>query len=550
MKRLHFLCLLFLLFVIPAVIAQEACPANVIRAFARAGAACTELERNQVCFGNGTVQGVFDSRASDSFALVGERADVGLMQQLIVSSETEYSIASMQLQMSLINTETGSNVSLLAFGNVTLSNQVPVRPLVPVEATGVMNIRALPDIDADILAQYPLRTTVMANGILVEGDWLRVQIPDTSEIGWLTREFVTTTGDLSNLNIVDVDTPFLRPYQLMSLVTGQDDAQCAGTPESGILLQSPNLTEAVEMTLNGLEMRLSGTVFVQAVPDSLMLLQQIEGNSLIRLGNERRWIVAGAEIALPLDTSLTVTSLANASPLTVDNLAGVPVNNLNYRVSIPKALTQTAIDTQIAALDSVPLVVANDSMMNSERCNRIVSGRAILYAGPGTFYEVIREINRGTRLYPVLRLTDTDGVSWWQLSNGHWMLASEAEITGNCGEIPVTEIVQAPYYNTLVLETCDMLNGPIRAGQYVDIQFTDGGWETIGEALRAPQIDPGRVTVNQESLWVYADDPIQVQPERYYRLFHTSWYAQAGTFRIIANRLSYSVICDITVPLG
>src|SRR5689334_4524160 len=103
MKRLHFLWLLF--FLIPAaVIAQEACPANVIRAFARAGSACTDVERNQVCFGNGTVQGLFDSRATDSFALVGERADVGLMQQLIVSSETEYSIASMQLHMSLIIT--------------------------------------------------------------------------------------------------------------------------------------------------------------------------------------------------------------------------------------------------------------------------------------------------------------------------------------------------------------------------------------------------------------------------------------------------------------
>jgi hypothetical protein len=43
---------------------------------------------------------------------------------------------------------------------------------------------------------------------------------------------------------------------------------------------------------------------------------------------------------------------------------------------------------------------------------------------------------------------------------------------------------------------------------------------------------------------------VQVQPERYYRLFHASWIAQAGTFRIIGNRLHYTVICDITVPLG
>jgi hypothetical protein len=548
MKRLHVFWLLFLL--IPAVIAQEACPASVIRAFAIAGAACTDVERNQVCFGNGTVRGVFDSRATDSFALVGERADVGLMQQLLVSSEGDYSVASMQLQMSLINTETGSNLGLVAFGTVSLSNQVPVRPLVPVEGTGVINIRALPDVEADVLAQYPLRTTVIANGILAEGDWLRVQIPDTSDIGWLSTEFIQTTGDLASLNIVEVDTPFLRPYQHMSLVTAQDDDWCSGSPESGVLLQSPNIEEAVEMTINGLEMRLSGTVFVQAVPDSLMLIQQLEGTTLIRLGNETRWIVAGSEIVLPLDASLTVTGIASASPLTVENLTGVPVNNLNYRVSIPDALTQAEIDSEIAALEAVPLVVASTSTMNRNYCTRITASRTTLYAGPGTFHEVIREINRGTRLYPVLRLTDTAGVSWWQLSNGHWMLASEAEVTGDCSEIPVTEIVQPPTYNVLVLETCDMLNGPIRAGQYVDIQFTDGGWETIGEALRAPQIDPGRVTVNQEGLYVHSDDPVQVQPERYYRLFHASWIAQAGTFRIIGNRLHYTVICDITVPLG
>jgi hypothetical protein len=291
---------------------------------------------------------------------------------------------------------------------------------------------------------------------------------------------------------------------------------------------------------------------VQAVPDGTMLLQQIEGNLLIRLGNESRWIVAGSEIALPLDAGLNVTGIASATPITIDNLAGVPINNLNYRVSLPDALPQSEIDRQIVALEAEPLVVSNDSVMSRERCNRVAGSRVTLYAGPGTFYEVIREISGGTRLYPVLRLTDSAGVSWWQLSNGHWMLASEAEITGNCREIPVTEVVAPPRYNILVLETCDMLNGPIRAGQYVDIQFTDGGWETIVEALEAPNIDPGRVTVNQEYLWVYADAPVQVssEPERYYRLFHASWYAQAGTFRIIGSRLSYSLICDITVPLG
>src|SRR5688572_13319238 len=147
------------------------------------------------------------------------------------------------------------------------------------------------------------------------------------------------------------------------------------------------------MTLNGLEMRLYGTTFVQAVPGGTMLLQQIEGNLLIKLGTETRWIVAGSEIVLPLDAGLSVTGIASATPITVDNLAGVPVNNLNYRVSLPESLEQPEIDSQIVALEAVPLVVSNDSMMSRDRCNRIAGSRVTLYAGPGTFYEVIREIS-------------------------------------------------------------------------------------------------------------------------------------------------------------
>ena len=56
--------LLMLLVAVPAL-AQEACPANVIRSFARAGAACTDIERNHACYGNGDVRGVFDSRNQD-----------------------------------------------------------------------------------------------------------------------------------------------------------------------------------------------------------------------------------------------------------------------------------------------------------------------------------------------------------------------------------------------------------------------------------------------------------------------------------------------------
>lgn len=548
MKKINCLWLFSLIITLP-VIAQEACPANVIRAFARAGSACTDVERNQACLGNGNVQATFDSAFDASFTLVGERADTGLVQQLILNSEDEYPVASMQLQMNLLNTQPGRNMMLLAFGDVSLTNQVPVRPTVPIESTGVLNVRALPDIESDILAQYPLRTTITANGIIAEGNWLRVEIPDTSEIAWVARDLIITTGDLSTLNIVDIDTPFLRPFQVFTLITGQDDALCEGTTKSAILLQSPNLIEAIDMTINGVNILLTGTIVIQAVPDGEMTISQIEGTAFIRANNKTRWLVPASKVSIPLDSTLNIAgdiSMTNPSL----GYIGLPINNLNYRVRLPEEITQENIDIQIAELEAEPLMFTENSVMDSQRCRRIAQRRVVLYAGPAIFYEVIREVGRGSRLYPVLRLSDSEGVTWWQLSNGHWMLANRAESSDNCGEIPVTEIVQAPHYNVLTLETCDSSNGPIRDGQWVWIEFVVGSWETLEEALQAPRIDPGRITINERWHYVRAQEPRLVAEDRYYRTFWGTWYAEVGTYRIVGNRLSYTVVCDVTVPLG
>lgn len=548
MKHYHYFWLLLLLIALP-VVAQETCSVDVIRALSRAGSACTDITRNHVCYGNGDVVGVFDASNEDRFLLVGERANTGLLQQLIVDSTDTYSVAKMQLQLSLINTQPGRNVSLLAFGNVTLTNQVPVRPTIPIESTGLLTIRNFPSNEADIIEQYPLRTTVTANGLYSEGGWLRVEVPNTSSIGWVSLDIISTNQDMNTLNIVDVDTPFLRSFQVMSMQTHPVNTLCDDAP-SGVLIQSPNTNDSVEMTINGLDILLAGTVFLETSTDDRLILRQIDGQTLLRLANQQQWLVNGGEISISLDTTLSVTgNLSEITPYNSEDLV-IPVNNLNYRVHIPINILQTDLDNRIAELTAEPLMIAENSVMRAERCIRTARGNVTLYAGAGTFYEVIRDIPSGTTLYPALRLSDSAGVTWWQLNNGHWMLASRANISGDCGEIPITQVIDAPTYNTLILETCDTTNGPIRAGQWVQIEFTHGSWRTLGEAQQAIQIDRGRITLNQQYLWVDATQPREVSEERFYRTFYGGWYAETGTYRVVGGRLTYSVICDITVPVG
>ncbi len=550
-----FVVFFVLLSTVPAI-AQNECPVSVLQAFARAGAACTDVGRDEACYGNGSVRATFDASSSASFSLPGERAGVALMQQLVVGGAAagEWSIAQMQLQASIVSSQPGRNLLVLAYGDATLTNLVPVRPTVRVTSTGTVNVRSLPSATAgDLLAELPLRTSVTANGITAEGDWLRVEMPDRAEIGWVSRSVFAATEDFSTLNIVDENTPFLRPFQVMTVVTGSDDALCDGAPESGVMLQTPNTQETVELTVNGVSLALAGTAFVQAAPDAALTLHVIDGYLIAQAGAEPQYAVAGSRLALPLDAGLNLSGeIPPAEPYALADLSALPVNNLNYRVQVAAPITPQALQAQIAALTAEPTPIAEDeTQAASQRCIRTAASRLTLYAGPGTFYEVIREIRGGSRITPVLRLTDSEGTTWWQLSNGHWMLASSGRSEGQCTEIPVTDVVQPPGYNTLSLERCEALNGPVRAGQYVTIEFVDGGWETLAEALEAPRIDPGRITINEQWYWVSVSDPVLIaEPERYYRTFSTGWIAQAGTYRIVGSRLSYTVICDITVPLG
>ena len=135
--------------------------------------------------------------------------------------------------------------------------------------------------------------------------------------------------------MVDVDTPFLRPFQVFNLSTGVDDAQCNGTPESGILLQSPNIEDAIQLTINGVDMRLAGTAFLQSASGDALTVRQIDGFSFLDVNMTTYYAVAGSEVTVSIasDTAQTI-------PFDESAMVGVPVNNLNYRVRIPDPLAQ------------------------------------------------------------------------------------------------------------------------------------------------------------------------------------------------------------------
>jgi hypothetical protein len=295
------------------------------------------------------------------------------------------------------------------------------------------------------------------------------------------------------------------------------------------------------VTINDTTISLAGAAFITG-PDSLAyyILQghALIGSTFVPAG---AWVTPGGEAAV-FDSSA---------------FAALPLHLLPVGVRLPAAITADDIvrleAEYQAALAQAAATPAPQPTVDPTICRRETRRTTTLYAGPGDFYEAINELPPARSVEPRLQATDPDGRAWWQLGNSNWVLAADVRESGECNDIPFTQVVPAPRNNTLSLETCETTNGPLRAGQRVTIQFTPPAYDNWGEAREAVRIDPGRIRIDADTYRTSATDPIRIGTvgidDRYLRRFYIIWTAVPGTFRIAGDRLSYEPICTLTVPV-
>ncbi|MEQ8677215.1 MAG: SH3 domain-containing protein [Aggregatilineales bacterium] len=556
MRKLALFSILFsilLLFTTVQTFAQTTCPATVLLSVSRSGSACFGLERNQVCYGNGTVSAQTFSRDAMQFidsneeGLIqpGDVSGLATMQRLQTSLiEDGLSVALAQVQSSLTDAEQRT-VGVILFGDAQIENLVTPLVMFRVSANGTINIRAMPDMQADILERLTIGDQVTVIGRNSDedadenGDWLRVRIPATENYGWIPAEVASANDPIGALAIMDNDTPVYRPFEVLNIQTGSADRLCEGAPESGVLMQAPNSFTPAQFILNGAEITLFATVFLQSTGDQVAMYV-LDGEAEV----DGVFIPAG---------TMTLLDAPEPLPYSSDLFTGLPINILTDRIQIAEPLTpEGIIAAQEAHEPMIPIVEAQEAVPTAEACSYRVIRLANLWSGPGMLYEVINEISAGASVFPVLETRDSDGDTWWQLSNSNWIRAELVDASETCGAVPFVANIPAPTTNILSMEDCRTRNGPLRDGQRVTIEFTPPAFDGLEEARAATRIDPGTVTINERRFSVSASDPIVRggTDDRYFRIFRAHWEATPGTYRIVSGRLTYILICNLTVPVG
>jgi hypothetical protein len=89
------------------------------------------------------------------------------------------------------------------------ASEVPsIGPAQVTVSTDRLRVRALPVEDAEIVARVTEGNTYPVIGISSDGEWLQIEVDEAPEgSGWVSAEFVTLAGDITNIPIVDVPMP-------------------------------------------------------------------------------------------------------------------------------------------------------------------------------------------------------------------------------------------------------------------------------------------------------------------------------------------------------
>lgn len=217
------------------------------------------------------------------------------------------------------------------YGNVSI--QAQVRPGVSAVSFEAIGDRVnLSDIESLTLKEMNVAT----------GEWgvalMRVQanLPDT-----LPGQNVTILlfGDVE---ITDAPGS-ASPMQSFYFQSGVGESPCTEAPQNGMLIQTPEGATEIRMNINGVDMQIGSTAFIQAfapdededVDEGQLIVNLLEGEATISVEEEMVTIPAGQFSTVALDDDLEPTS-APTEPEAYDAEAfsALPLNVLDEEIEI------------------------------------------------------------------------------------------------------------------------------------------------------------------------------------------------------------------------
>ena len=444
MKRLAALVLI-LMSIATAVAQESACPALQGAAFENIVESCAEQEAGTLCLGQATVSPVYRGPSQSAAVLdaPGDSVSIAEIDWLSISSEDKTWGAARALFPAYSSDDLEArDAALLAFGNVALSLPKAMKPpatLADVQVTAAQgaNLRALPSIDARVVAQLTVSRKLKAMARYRGGGWLYVYASPELR-GWISQSVVSTPIErLPTLEAGGDTVPLWLPWHRFDFRSGLADASCEGAPESGILLQTIKSAPPRQFVINGARLLLSGTVWLQA---------QVSNGMFVHLLDGRGWLSAPAgEVALgsgmfsavvleQTDDGALKPGSAPSEPAayTYHELSGLPIHALPFETRV--SLHRYAVVAPAPADGGSPL----EDLASDAPCKfSATRSGANIRSRPDPEAPIIAVMAYRESAEPIARAIGVDSKPWWKLADQIWVRVDASVAGGNCNDLPL-----------------------------------------------------------------------------------------------------------------
>jgi hypothetical protein len=339
---------------------REACPAYVNNALRQLENNCNRLDRNSACYGYDSVYVTFSQPMPDEFfTRPADRAELKLLHTIQTTpldlDMDEWGLALLNVQANVPHTLPGQAVVFLLLGGIEIENRVSAEQLpemgepIPVEAAHDSNLRANPHHNARIAGSVATGTTLLADAVSQDEEWVRVLRDDVSPL-WIYRELLQPEVELEQLP--RVNPTHMSPMQAFRFHTGIGAPMCEEATET-LIIQGPDDIQ-VDIEANGAVISIASTIALNITESGNLRVTTLSGTAYV----ENRVVPAGYTIEITLDENGDVNgSWSVVRPLEPQELNGqyaglsVPAEVLHY--PIPQPLVVAPPQDEVAQ-DSLP----------------------------------------------------------------------------------------------------------------------------------------------------------------------------------------------------
>lgn len=418
--------LFFLLITSGSVLAQTVDCAFSQKAIEATRKACADLEQNQACYGNATVEVQPRPNVRLAFSDVGDVVALSAFEAITTSAynpdDESWGMTLMNIRADLLE----GSITALAFGETSVQNnsdassEFVALEIIVTEPTGA-NLRAEPKPDAAIVRGVYSGDRLQAIGRVEDSSWIRIAD------GWISIDVIGKSVDLSQLQVLEPDSQIadvFAPLQSIGLRTGLDDAPCSGAAESGLLLQTP-AGVSTDFEVNSAGLTLSGTLLLQTTSDGKTVLSMLEGDLFYNDGYR-------LEPAERIEYGFQGSTIIYSSPVEYDyaNARYLPLVLLPREFELPFSLGGVIF----------PFTPGTGFLQTFTAESACVAAWTVdvnLRGGPGTNYPIRRGVTGGFYGNPDARAIGSDGAVWWRLGADVWIAADSTAAAGACGTLPL-----------------------------------------------------------------------------------------------------------------